>query len=804
MSVRLSNPIKKSHPPVDARTADSVCKDIAKHVTIQDIPNQVFAEAYLSGSSRQPKIWTSAEQRLVKRIQDTPQGQGKTLFSGYAPLLRLLNCVSEQTFQQLQHETRRKALVFHSGDKCRVMNPFTAQDRCPDIVTIWVESQVFPQIDCECHQSQPSLSDRLSEDPATNQFLKFTWCELATIGEAKISEHGKYQLTSYLQNHLQLHPELNAVLAFAVRANGYALFYHDAAVFHRSKFSWEPGPLYAFVQKLYAQPFQDPSMRLLDPKLPAWATQIGNDVYLSETPRTIAGPGQRRYTTTAVNLVNDELVFIKDIWRAQSRFFFEALLFEQAHRGTLLPGLMVVHSHGYIPYGDGAHIRTTHLGIDSIGETDGRYKMRMVTKDIGRPLGGICSLRELLCTMYDACVVQRNLYRKCQILHRDISDGNIMFAPRTHQYRERCARGDAEVKFVNQVLAKDMSVEPGPTCLIIDLGNGSDLKMKRGQDALTERAGTPRFISRSVSSGKILRKADYDSQGVVMPSMEGSLADYRQFMHTTEYQVDDNPGPTTNGEIKFSHRLFHDAESTFWVIVWTLARSIGEGSQVETELEDDFREFFHTMYRHHPGRGTNDSRSKICSKSLEYWTSILHPDLASLDRMLQAMFLYINPEWAYRPDLNAEHVHEALMRLLLAEIVCINESGKDISIVIGGRPIPPPLDYTPSLPPSTISSLSFAVSRAQSNSSKEPQTTNSNRSGLESLKHLKKRSKPPAEPHVFDLGHSMQELSLGSDHKIVPSLEESVRRSQLRAKGKLLVWDKKSCNLQAPKLDITL
>ncbi|KAF8713279.1 other FunK1 protein kinase, partial [Rhizoctonia solani] len=747
MSVRLSNPIKKSHPPVDARTADSVCKDIAKHVTIQDIPNQVFAEAYLSGSSRQPKIWTSAEQRLVKRIQDTSQGQGKTLFSGYAPLLRLLNCVSEQTFQQLQHETRRKALVFHSGDKCRVMNPFTAQDRCPDIVTIWVESQVFPQIDY----------------PATNQFLKFTWCELATIGEAKTSEHGKYQLTSYLQNHLQLHPELNAVLAFAVRANGYALFYHDAAVFHRSKFSWEPGPLYAFVQKLYAQPFQDPSMRLLDPKLPAWATQIGNDVYLSETPRTIAGPGQRRYTTTAVNLVNDEL------------------------RNSLAWSYGGSFSRLYTLWGWGAHSdnpsRNRLHGGDRWEVQDENGNERYWA-----PSGG--HLFVARAPVYHVRCVCR--------------DGNIMFAPHTHQYRERCARGDAEVKFVNQVLAKDMSVEPGPTCLIIDLGNGSDLKMKRGQDALTERAGTPRFISRSASSGKILRKADYDSQGVVMPSMEGSLADYRQFMHTTEYQVDDNPGPTTNGEIKFSHRLFHDAESTFWVIVWTLARSIGEGSQVETEPEDDFREFFHTMYRHHPGRGTNDSRSKICSKSLEYWTSILHPDLASLDRMLQAMFLYINPEWAYRPDLNAEHVHEALMRLLLAEIVCIDESGKDISIVIGGRPIPPPLDYTPSLPPSTISSLSFGVSRAQSNSSKEPQTTNSNRSGSESLKHLKKRSKPPAEPHVFDLGHSMQELSLGSDHKIVPSLEESVRRSQLRAKGKLLVWDKKSCNLQAPKLDITL
>ncbi|KAH7318016.1 hypothetical protein B0J17DRAFT_304796 [Rhizoctonia solani] len=242
--------------------------------------------------------------------------------------------------------------------------------------------------------------------------------------------------------------------------------------------------------------------------------------------------------------------------------------------------------------------------------------MRMVTKDIGRPLEGVCSLREFLCTMYDACVVRRNLYRKRRIFYRDISDNNIMFAPHTDEYRERCASSYAEVKFVNQVLAKDKNAQSEPACLVIDLGNGTGLKVERDRDALTERT----FIVRSVSCGNLLPQDDYNSWGVAMPPMEGP------------------------------------------------------------------REFFHVMYKHYPAPRLIDSRSRMCTLSLDYWNSILHPELANLSRMLREMLVYI------RPESNAEHVHEALMRLLLTEIVRIDQSGKDISIDIDGRAIPLALD----------------------------------------------------------------------------------------------------------------
>ncbi|CAE6349713.1 unnamed protein product [Rhizoctonia solani] len=119
-----------------------------------------------------------------------------------------------------------------------------------------------------------------------------------------------------------------------------------------------------------------------------------------------------------------------------------------------------------------------------------------------------------------------------------------MFAPDTKEHRLRQHDQDCYggVRFVNQVLARDENVEPEPACLVIDLGNGADLKAERSRDALTECNGTPKFIARSVSFGGLL----YSRGEADMPLLDGSLAGYRRFMHATEYQVAHSPGVHTS------------------------------------------------------------------------------------------------------------------------------------------------------------------------------------------------------------------------------------------------------------------
>ncbi|CAE6396450.1 unnamed protein product [Rhizoctonia solani] len=264
-------------------------------------------------------------------------------------------------------------------------------------------------------------------------------------------------------------------------------------------------------------------------------------------------------------------------------------------------------------------------------------------KDIGRPLETVTSLRQFLCVMYDACVVQRNLYRKCRILHRDISDSNIMVGPVGDEYHRRCDDSRVEVKFVNQVLRKDSKQpDPAPACMVIDLGNGADLKIARKNDQLTDRTGTPKFIARSVSSGKLLDPDDYSSENVSLPSPI-EIRDYVHRMHTTGYQHEIIPTPnsTAQPEAKFAHQLFHDAESTFWVIVWTLVRSTSGNSEEKTHT-GEYGEFYHALCRHYPRSNVEDSRKSIFRKSPEFWTSLLYPGLESMAPMLRGMFTYKN------------------------------------------------------------------------------------------------------------------------------------------------------------------
>ncbi|CAE6497758.1 unnamed protein product [Rhizoctonia solani] len=383
--------------------------------------------------------------------------------------------------------------------------------------------------------------------------------------------------------------------------------------------------------------------------------------------------------------------------------------------------------------------------------------MRLVTTEIGCPLDGVHSLHKFLCAMYDSCAVQRNLYRKSRIIHRDISDNNIMFAPGTETYRQRNQKGYADVKFINQVLAKDRSVEPDPACLVINLGNGADLTIERGTDVLKEQTGTPKFIARSVSSGELL---DYPSSEVTMPRMDGQLADYEQFMHTSEYRLFNNSG-SAESEVEFAHRLFHDAESTFWVIAWTLARSIKAGSEEELEPHARFTTFFYIMSRHYPTLGNYDPRL-VFSVSEKHWESILHPDLVMLAPMLSRMFNYIQPEWAYRPQLNAEHVHEALMRLLLAQIVMTTREGTNFDIDIGGRNAPPPPEGEDPLTQSMTNSRSKSGTLSQATRSTEPQTSIiAGASGSVGSPKTQNKSDFTA-PDPSALSQRMEDLKLGS------------------------------------------
>ncbi|KAF8686353.1 other FunK1 protein kinase [Rhizoctonia solani] len=340
-----------------------------------------------------------------------------------------------------------------------------------------------------------------------------------------------------------------------------------------------------------------------------------------------------------------------------------------------------------------------------------RYKMRVLTPDVGRPLGEVRSLDQFLRVMYDACVVQRNIYCESRILHRDISDNNVMIAPDDPEFYERCAEGYNRVKYINQVLSGNDKVPPRPACLVIDLGNGALVEPYcRDREVLAERIGTPKFMARSVSRGEPLAFRKHRGELSQMPKLQGRALEVYQLVHGMQYEefnqsLDKSCCPTSDPGIKFTHQLFHDAESTFWIIAWNLARSVGPNYQPEKEWTSELSTFISALGSHYPSRDLPDPRIAL-DPSLKCWSRILHSDLANIASMLSQMHEYIEPEWAYRDGLSAGHAHEALMRLLLTEIIRIEDHPEsDLPLFIGARSLPVKLIHHSSSQKSKTSSF---------------------------------------------------------------------------------------------------
>ncbi|KAG9080019.1 hypothetical protein FRC06_007173 [Ceratobasidium sp. 370] len=177
-----------------------------------------------------------------------------------------------------------------------------------------------------------------------------------------------------------------------------------------------------------------------------------------------------------------------------------------------------------------------------------------------------------------------------------------------------------------------------------------------------------------------------------MPTLEGRSLELYKSIDEAEYTrytelVQERARVAVAPQAEHKHQLFHDAESTFWVTAWTLARSAPKDYKEEKTWPPVLNRFVMAMETHEPGPDAVDSRDTVVI-GLDGWTGVLHPSLVSVAGMLDQMHDYISPEWQYRPELDVEHVHEALMRLLLTEIVRIEDSGADVGLVIGGRVLP--------------------------------------------------------------------------------------------------------------------
>ena len=126
--------------------------------------------------------------------------------------------------------------------------------------------------------------------------------------------------------------------------------------------------------------------------------------------------------------------------------------------------------------------------------------------------------------------------------------------------------------------------------------------------------------------------------------------------------------PETFSEMEFGHRPDHDVESIYWVLLATLLRAEPRDSLPDPDFSN-YWTTYDALLNHKTMRGGMlDTRSSVLVLGERGIRSALDPKLASVAPMLNDMRKQIIPEYAYLQPAQ-EHLHEALRRILLRQIV---------------------------------------------------------------------------------------------------------------------------------------
>ncbi|KAI0649723.1 hypothetical protein C8Q79DRAFT_343436 [Trametes meyenii] len=152
---------------------------------------------------------------------------------------------------------------------------------------------------------------------------------------------------------------------------------------------------------------------------------VGRPAYRSHS---MSGRGTRGFV--AWDVTQRTVVFIKDYWRADipglylTEYETYLKLWESPDSDMFIPTLL---GGGDVVLNTGGKRQLTLTDTFFTEPTlPGRVHTRLVLKEVCRPLTYFKESRELVSVLYDALRAHKRAWEDCQILHRDISVGNIL------------------------------------------------------------------------------------------------------------------------------------------------------------------------------------------------------------------------------------------------------------------------------------------------------------------------------------------------------------------------------------------
>ncbi|KAJ8699012.1 hypothetical protein PTI98_005651 [Pleurotus ostreatus] len=697
-----TTPVKKTKPPPYNRRQMS---DIATRTDYLTPQNTFRADRLNSPESFSTILNNETLKALVKLFSDTPTTK-------YDLLVKLLNLAS--SLIHAEWAQNKDLIVFRDNHSYSPTNhPNDSRAGEPDIVTIL------------------DLINKLIEKDKTK---RIPWHLVISPVEEKReadSQDGPAQSAAYLAFANQSRPDMVGMYGISISPKGYVIQYSCPAGLETSEeFKWNDiTPLLSYIYTLYIPrrdfPSRDLSISLADSAdplgTPTWNIRDGDKVYENCAVKVVGDPWRRM---TWVARVGTSPITIKDSYRDAHASFREGELYDILQREGPAPGFLRVKKEYDVLCERGRPITVT------VRRTT-RIKTRLIMHTWGESLRKCPSLIDFAKCMYDILEAHRWAVLERNILHRDISHGNIFVQAEDFKEEDEKEFAGKELRpiFVNEILENMKDADP--MARLGDMDNAAELDrdkavspsfvarrntLRMNDEPLRFRTGTPKFIARSPAVGRLLvtnlafrrmpqlggelaekyRKA-YSND----PSGLRKLVDDRSTKHGGVYDADQvEEKYEANPELiatEFEHHPRHDAESVFWcmVVFLLVAVPLGSPDEVIPNDPDDFPLF--CAWRHianhqvGPSQDICDSRAGLLAGG-KLWNEWLHPDLAHAGPLLASLASQVSPEWALLdPPPRALHLHEAMQRIILIHIDSWKTGNLDVKFDTGRvRPTHPP------------------------------------------------------------------------------------------------------------------
>ncbi|KAF7431131.1 hypothetical protein PC9H_006851 [Pleurotus ostreatus] len=389
----------------------------------------------------------------------------------------------------------------------------------------------------DCSPDIPAmLKSRFLTYPSTSPCKCAEWSDLETVVEVK-NEHeyldGITQLAAYLGLANQARPDKVGIYGLITSPSGYQIQYSDAGGLTTSPFSdWEHlVPLASYAYTLYfplpGRPRCDPTITRSSTRIedkPTWDVTFKGETYPACQVKFVGQPWKRM--TWVAQTAGKYPTVIKDSYWAYGRTFKEGELYDLLQAdGKPAPGFVRVITHGDVFNEEGP---ITSINIEPHVY---RVKTRLIMGTSGDPLAKTPSIQHFLMTMYDILEAHRWAVKRRNVIHRDISIGNIIINPKDKSKAELDESG--RPIFINEVLTK--AKHAPPVARLYDFDNGAEYDRKLAQtpsfkeslerspdhEHLRHRTGTPRYMARAVAAGRTLERglAPFNS----MPSLSSKV-----------------------------------------------------------------------------------------------------------------------------------------------------------------------------------------------------------------------------------------------------------------------------------------